>query len=123
MLPEPCGFGTNGVRYATLSKTGQAETLASTQDLSLIRGLNDYEIQHAIEELRSSTAAIENQNKALQIQQKAMNTLVKNNTRTRVARYQANKTQQRRWEVEKGHISAAVSIATHVQMHVGPDTI
>jgi hypothetical protein len=41
-------------RYAALSKTGEADALAA-QDLSLIQGLNEQEIQIAIEELKRST--------------------------------------------------------------------
>lgn len=96
------------MRYATLSKSGEASTLAASQDLSTIRGLNDQEIQDAIEELKRSTAAIEKQSEALKLQQNAMNTLVKSNTRAGEARFHTDISQQRKWNVEKGHILSAV---------------
>jgi molecular chaperone DnaK (HSP70) len=83
------------------------ETLA-TQDLSLIQGLNNQEIQNAIEELKRSTAAIEKQTEALQLQQNAMASLVKNDKRTRQTRANIGNGQVRKWDVEKGHINAAV---------------
>jgi hypothetical protein len=94
-------------RYATLSKNGQVETLAA-QDLSLMQGLNDQEIQNAIEELKRSTAAIEKQTETLRLQQNAMASLVKNDKRTSQARAHTEKGQVRKWDVEKGHINAAV---------------
>jgi hypothetical protein len=90
-----------------LSKSGEFDALAA-RDLSLVQGLNDYEIQNAIEELKQSTAAIEKQSEALRLQQNAMNALVKNNKRTSQARAQTDKSQVRKWEVEKGQINAAI---------------
>lgn len=73
-----------------------------------IRGLSDKDIQTAIEELKRSTAAIEKQTDALRAQQNALSTLVKSNARSGQARSQTDKSQQRKWTVEKGQISAAV---------------
>ena len=88
-----------------------------SQDLSMIRGLNDQEIHYAIEELKRSTAAIEKQTEALLIQRNAMNTLVKNNTRAGQARSHTDKSQLRKWNVEKVHIVSAVRRAIiHTQM-------
>jgi hypothetical protein len=95
-------------RYATLSKSGEADILAASQDLSTIQGVNDQDIQNAIEELRRSTAAIEKQTETLKLQYNAMSTLVKSNTRAGEARSHTNKTQQRKWNVEKNHIVSAV---------------
>lgn len=94
-------------RYATLLKNGQVETLAA-QDLSLVQGLNDHEIQKAIEELKRSTAAIEKQAEALRLQQNAMASLIKNDKRTLQTRAHTEQGQVRKWDVEKGHISALV---------------
>jgi hypothetical protein len=94
-------------RYATLLKNGEAGALAA-QDLSLVQGLNDYELQNAIEELKRSTAAIEKQSEALKLQQSAMSALVKTNRRIGQARTQTDKTQARKWDVEKGQINAAI---------------
>lgn len=80
----------------------------AAQDLSLVHGLNDLEIQNAIEELKRSTAAIEKQTEALRLQQNAMASLVKNDKRTHQERAHAEKGQVRKWDVEKGHINAAV---------------
>ncbi|PVH81258.1 hypothetical protein DL98DRAFT_490263 [Cadophora sp. DSE1049] len=93
--------------YAVLTKSGEAEKLAA-QDLSLVQGLNDQEIQSAIEELKRSTAAIEKQSEALRLQQNAMNALVKSEKRTSQARSHTEKGQLRKWDVEKGHITAAI---------------
>jgi hypothetical protein len=98
-----------GIRYASLSKTGQAETFAA-QDLSLVQGINDEEIQNAIEELKRSTAAIEKQTESLRLQQNAMAALVKSDKRASQARAYTEKGQVRKWDVEKGHINAAVRI-------------
>lgn len=102
-----------GTRYATLSKNGQVETLAA-QDLSLVQGLNDQEIQNAIEELKQSTAAIEKQTDALRLQQNAMASLVRNDRRTNQTRAHTEKGQVRKWDVEKGHINAAVRSSIYI---------
>ncbi|PBP17858.1 hypothetical protein BUE80_DR011371 [Diplocarpon rosae] len=94
------------VLYATLTKTGQVEALAA-QDLSLVQGMNDEEIHNAIEELRRSTAAIEKQSETLRLQQNAMSALVKGEQRTSQARAQTEEGQMRKWDAEKGHITAA----------------
>lgn len=94
--------------YASLLKSGEANTLAASQDLSTVRDLNDQEVQDAIEELKRSTTAIEKQTEALKLQQNAMSTFVKSNTRAGEARSHTNKSQQRKWNVEKGHIVSAV---------------
>ncbi len=88
-------------------KTGEAGKLA-VEDLSLVQGLNDQEIQIAIEELKRSTAAIEKQSESLRLQQNAMSVLLKNEKRTGQARSHTEKGQLRKWDVENGHISAAV---------------
>jgi hypothetical protein len=88
-------------------KNGQVETLAA-EDLSVVQGLDDQEIQNAIEELKRSTAAIEKQTEALRLQQNAMASLVKNDKRTHQTRAHTEKGQVRKWDVEKGHINAAV---------------
>ncbi|KAL2064073.1 hypothetical protein VTL71DRAFT_4567 [Oculimacula yallundae] len=93
--------------YATLIKSGEADRLAA-QDLSLVQGLNDQEIQTAIEELKRSTAAIEKQSEALRLQQNAMNALVKNEKRASQTRAHIEQGQLRKWDVEKGHITAAI---------------
>ncbi len=94
-------------RYSILLKNGEVDALAA-QDLSLVQGLNDYEIQNAIEELKRSTAAIEKQSEALKLQQNAMSALVKNNKRASQARTYTDKNQVRKWEVEKGQINTAI---------------
>lgn len=96
-------------RYAALSKTGEADALAA-QDLSLIQGLNEQEIQTAIEELKRSTAAIEKQSEVLRLQQNAMNALVKNGKKAVHGRSHAENAQVRKWDVEKGHINSAVGL-------------
>jgi hypothetical protein len=96
-------------RYATLSKTGEADALAA-QDLSLIQGLNEQEIQNAIEELKRLTAAIEKQSEALRLQQNAMNALVKNDKRAVQARSHTENAQVRKWDVEKEHTNSAVGL-------------
>lgn len=94
-------------RYAALVKSGEADALAA-HDLTSVQGLNDYEIQNAIEELKRSTAAIEKQSDALKLQQNAMSALVKTNQRTSQARAQTDSNQLRKWDVEKGQIDMAI---------------
>jgi hypothetical protein len=88
-------------------KSGEADKLVA-QDLSHIKGLNDHELQTAIEELKRSTAAIEKQSEALRLQQNAMVSLVKSSKRIKQTRAHTNQSQVRKWDVEKGHISAAI---------------
>lgn len=107
LSPETLLTKDEATLYATLSKSGEYDVLAA-QDLSLVQGLNDYEIQNAIEELKRSTAAIEKQSEALKLQQNAMNTLVKNNKRISQARAQTDKSQLRKWDVEKGQLNATI---------------
>jgi hypothetical protein len=97
----------NVLRFAALSKNGEAETLAAL-DLSLVHGLNEKEVQSAIEELNRSTASIEKQTESLKLQQNAMKSLVKSENRVYQSRSHMEKGQVRKWEVEKGHICAAV---------------
>lgn len=94
-------------RYATLTKSGEAERLAA-QDLSTIQGLNDAEIQDAIEELKRSTAAIEKQNETLRAQQNAMSALIKSDQRTSQSRSHTSNSQLEKWKAEKGRVSKAV---------------
>ena len=96
-------------RYATLTKSGEADRLAA-QDLSSIQGLNDAEIRDAIEELKRSTAAIEKQSEALRAQQNAMSALVKSDQRTSQSRAQTNNSQLKKWNAEKGHVGKAVCL-------------
>lgn len=74
----------------------------------MIQGLNDEEIHIAIEELKRSTAAIEKQTESIRLQQNAMSALVKTEKRAVQARSHTEKGQTRKWEVEKGQISAAI---------------
>jgi hypothetical protein len=96
-----------GNRYATLTKSGEADRLEA-QDLSSIQGLNDAEIQDAIEELKRSTAAIEKQSEALKAQQNAMSALIKSDQRTSQSRAQTNNSQLKKWNAEKGHVGRYV---------------
>jgi hypothetical protein len=91
-------------------KSGEADKITAANDLSAVRGLSDNEIRDAIEELKRSTAAIEKQSEALGLQQNAMKMLMKTNGRTREARVCVDKSQQRKWDVEKSHMIAAVSL-------------
>ncbi|KAK0118717.1 hypothetical protein ONS95_007605 [Cadophora gregata] len=93
--------------YAVLTKSGEADTLAA-HDLSLVQEFSDQEIQSAIEQLKRSTAAIEKQSEALRLQQNAMNSLVRSEKRTSQARSHTERDQLRKWDVEKGHITATI---------------
>lgn len=96
------------LRYATLEKNGEVTKLATSKDLSSIRGLDDHEIEAAVEELKRSTFAIEKQTEALRAQQKALSSLVKSNARSDQARSQAERYHGRKWNIEKGQIGAVV---------------
>lgn len=95
-------------RYATLVRNDEADAIAAAHDLSAIRGLDDDEIRDAVEEFKRSTTAIEKQTEFLKLQHHAMGTLMKNKTRNDQARAQFEKSQQRKWNTEKGQISASV---------------
>ena len=94
--------------YASLSKSGEADILAASQDLATVGSINDRDIRDAIEELERSTASIEKQTEALKLQQNSVSTLVKSNTQAREARSHTNKSQQQKWNVERGHTVSAV---------------
>lgn len=87
------------------------EAIASAYDLTAIRGLEQDEIQDAVEELKRSTAAIEKQTESLRLQQNAMNTLIKNKSRNDQARIQSEKSQLRKWSTEKDQAVSSVSYA------------
>ena len=91
-------------------KSGQADALTASRDLTIFPGLSDQDIQDAIEELKRSTVAIEKQTESLKLQQNAMSMLVKDNARLCQEQSEASKMQQRQWEMEKGNIIIAVSI-------------
>jgi hypothetical protein len=74
----------------------------------MIQGLNEEEIRTAIDELKRSTAAIEKQTESLRLQQNAMSALVRTEQRALQARSHTEKSQTRKWDVEKGQISAAI---------------
>ncbi|TVY48436.1 hypothetical protein LOCC1_G000907 [Lachnellula occidentalis] len=107
LAPETLLTTDEATLYATLSKSGEAERLAA-QDLSSVQGLNDAEIQDAIEELKRSTAAIEKQSEALKSQQNAMSALVKSEKRTSQSRSQTNSSQLKKWNAQKEHVSKAI---------------
>lgn len=94
-------------RYATLTKSGEADRLAK-QDLSSVQGIDETEIQDAIEELKRSTAAIEKQSEVLRSQQNAMSALIKSDQRTSQSRSQTDGSQLKKWNAERGHVSKAV---------------
>lgn len=103
-------YSANSYRYSILLKSGKADALAASQDLSAFPTLSDQDIHEAIEELRRSTTAIEKQTENLKLQQNAMSMLVKDNARLHQGQSQATNTQQRKWEKEKGNTIVAVSI-------------
>lgn len=100
----------NKRRYAVLLKSGEADELAASQDLSLVREIPEHEIQEAITSLRRSTASIEKQTEALKLQQNAMSILVKTNAQVQEARNHVEENQLQKWDVEKGVISANVGL-------------
>ncbi|TVY87763.1 hypothetical protein LAWI1_G003175, partial [Lachnellula willkommii] len=107
LAPETLLTKDEAALYATLSKSGEAERLAA-QDLSSVIGLNDTDIEDAIEELKRSTAAIEKQSEALKSQQNAMSALVKSEKRTSQSRTQTSNSQLKKWNAQKGHVSRAI---------------
>lgn len=96
-------------RYSALQKSGESEVLASSQDLSLVRGVCDSDIESAIEQLQKSTIAIERQTKTLRTQQEAVAALVKDNGQHYAARAAAESTQFRAWTTENDQTRSAVS--------------
>ncbi|PSS28396.1 hypothetical protein M430DRAFT_47402 [Amorphotheca resinae ATCC 22711] len=108
LSPETLLTKDEATLYAALVKSGEADAFAASQDLSAIRGLNDQDMQQAIEELQRSTAAIEKQSETLRLQQNAMKMLINSSAQVEQARSQTNKSQQRKWDMERGHIITAV---------------
>jgi chromosome segregation ATPase len=75
----------------------------------LVRGLEDHEVRGAIEELKKSTASIENQIETLQMQQETIASLAKGNGQSLEARASANKAQNKAWGSENVRIAIAAS--------------
>lgn len=100
----------NAYRYSALLKSGKADTLSTSQDLTIFPVLNEQDIQDAIEELKRSTVAIEKQTESLKLQQHAMSLLVKENERLCQRQSEVGSMQQRKWEMEKGNTVIAVGI-------------
>lgn len=110
--------------YEALEKSGEAATLADTNDLSIVCAHDEDELKSAIEELQRSTAAIEKQSETLRIQQDAMKSLVRSNRSASASRGRAVDLQQRKWassreqlSAEMDELSAGLSqrIAEHLQ--------
>lgn len=73
-----------------------------------MRALTDHEIQEAINQLQSSTAAIEKQSEILRVQQDAVASLVALNGRQAQRRTAANGLQHRTWITENEQINSAL---------------
>jgi hypothetical protein len=95
-------------RYSALQNTGEIEALASSQDLSLRRGVSNFEIQNAIDQLQRSTAAIEKHTETLKTQQELVASLVKENGQHYAARAAADNIQYKAWMTENNHTKSAV---------------
>lgn len=95
-----------------LQKSGESEVLASPQDLSLVRGVWDSDIESAIEQLQKSTIAIKKHTETLRTQQEVMATLVKADGQNYTARAAAESTQFRAWATKNNQTRSAVSDAS-----------
>jgi hypothetical protein len=102
------------LRYLTLQKSGDVESLEEITDLSLVRGLSDEKLQNAIADLKRSTSAIEKQTETLRIQQDALSSLVKSNRKDSEARSAVNSMQHRAWTAEFRTLSSEVSYKAFV---------
>jgi hypothetical protein len=96
-------------RYTTLLQSGECEIIAESQDLSVVRCVDDCEIQASIEELKNLTSSTVRMTEALRTQQAAIASFVKGNIQNLEARKTANKTQNDAWRSENAHIVTAVS--------------
>ncbi len=103
-------YNTNCIlRYSALQKSGESEVLASSQDLSLLRGISDDDLQSAIEQLQKSTIAIEKHTEILRTQQEAVAILVKANGQNHTVRLATENTQFRAWTTENNQTRSAAS--------------
>ena len=96
------------VRYNPPPKSGQAELLLELEEGNQVLVLTDHEIQEAINQLQTSTAAIEKQSEILRVQQDAVASLVALNGRQAQSRSAANGLQNRTWIAENEQINTAV---------------
>lgn len=92
-----------------LEKSGEAETLKTSQEFLNFQDVQDHNIQNAIEELQKSTSAIEKQTETLRAQEEAVATLLRTNKQSRELRTVADNAQYRAWKTEDGQIRSAVS--------------
>lgn len=95
--------------YNALQKSGQAESLLSAQQLSMIRIPDDGDIKDAIEDLKRSTSAIDKQSESLRSQQKALNILINDQRSSAQKRADATATQNKKWALELERSNATVS--------------
>jgi hypothetical protein len=92
-----------------LKSSGEADVSSSTEGPCLERTIEDAAIQHAIEELKRSTSAIEKHSEVLKIQQDVVASLVANSTKQSDARVSANTLQYQLWATEHRQIGNEVS--------------
>ncbi|KAG9243119.1 hypothetical protein BJ878DRAFT_512346 [Calycina marina] len=108
LSPETVLTKEEAALYETLVRNGDSDVVTAAHNLSAIRGLDDDEIRDAVEELKRSTTAIEKQTEALNLQQDAMSTLIKNKTGSDQVRAQIERSQLAKWNAEKSQIGKSV---------------
>ncbi|KAH8815499.1 hypothetical protein F5884DRAFT_772613 [Xylogone sp. PMI_703] len=104
--------------YSMLTKKGEADELASSARLETIRGINDQDLEDAIEELKRSTAAIEKQIDAIKLSKAALSSLKKTSASTHQARSEVDTEQIRKWISEGEHIrNQAEALSKDLSLH------
>lgn len=96
-------------RFGKLEKNGTVRTINASHDTSTIRPILDDEIRSALETLKASTLAIEEQNMTLQAQQKALRAYRENTGEGEARRKRASEQRGRKYALEKQHVEIAVS--------------
>lgn len=100
-------------RYAALGKSGVAEKLAMSSDLTAARALSDQEIKDAIDELNRSTQAITRHTEALKQQQEALGRLVDSGRESNKERVAIQEGRARKWEAERSNLALEVFPTTY----------
>ncbi|KAH6635925.1 hypothetical protein F5144DRAFT_160823 [Chaetomium tenue] len=93
-------------QYAALGKSGVAEKLAMSSDLTAARVLSDQEIKDAIDELNRSTQAITRHTEALKQQQEALGRLVDAGRESNKERVAIQEGRARKWEAERSNLAS-----------------
>ncbi|KAJ2902968.1 hypothetical protein MKZ38_010620 [Zalerion maritima] len=104
--------------YTDLEDSGEVEQLAS-QDLAAVLGMDDRDIDDAIEQLSRSTASISKQTETLEQQHDALSRLVQTQAKNEGLRSAVEATQLHKWSTECKRLTSTVAeLAQNIEFRV-----